>query len=208
LLQYSTDQIDSGFTVNNPEYNKITYKLGKLREKIARRKATLYELQEQNIEDDLEKANAYLDKQLKNMEELKLLKQEEQQLLQQRSKMKSTLKISEMPEEIRYTKLNTESKRFQNIVKMICYRAETSLANLLSDNYAKSSHEKRTLVKSIIDTHGDIIPEYNNKTLRVKLYSQTAQRMNKALKSVIGLLNETETKYPGTDLVIRYEIAT
>ena len=43
LLQYAVEQIDKDFVVNNPEYNNATYKLGKIREKINRRKAVLYE---------------------------------------------------------------------------------------------------------------------------------------------------------------------
>ena len=49
-----------------------------------------------------------------------------------------------------YNKLKTESKHLQNIIKIICYRAETAIANLLSCYYRKRSDEIRALVKSII----------------------------------------------------------
>jgi hypothetical protein len=208
LLQYAVEQIDKDFVVNNPEYNNITYKLGKLREKISRRKAVLFELQENNLKDDLDKANQYLTKQIKVWEELNILAEQEKELLNEKATIPSQLKIENMPEHIKYNKLNIESKRFQNIIKMICYRAETSFANLLSADFNKSINEKRALVKSIINSHADIIPDYQNNLLTVNLYTQANPRMNLAITNVIQLLNETETKYPGTDLVLNYKIAT
>ena len=121
--------------------------------------------------------------------------------------MPSQMKIKNMPDNIRYDKLNIESKRFQNIIKIICYRAETSCANLISIDYKKSIDEKRAVVKSMINSHADIIPDYKNNILTIMIYSQANPRMNQALQNVIKLLNETETKYPGTNLVLNYKIA-
>lgn len=208
LLQYAVEQIDKDFVVNNPEYNNITYKLGKIREKISRRKAVLYELNENNLKADLDKANEYLKKQIKTREELKTLEDQEKDLLEKRSQIPSQMKIEDMPDNIKYNKLNIESKCFQNIIKMICYRAETSCANLLSDGFKRSINEKRTLVKSIINSHADIIPDYQTNQLTIKIYTQANPRMNLAIKNAVQLLNETETKYPGTNLVLNYKIAT
>jgi len=208
LLQYAVEQIDKDFVVNNPEYNNATYKLGKIREKINRRKAVLYELHENNIKADLDKANEYLKKQIKTREELKTLEDQEKDLLEKRFQIPSQMKIEDMPDNIKYNKLNIESKRFQNIIKMICYRAETSCANLLSDGFKRSINEKRTLVKSIINSHADIIPDYQTNQLTIKIYTQANPRMNLAIKNAVQLLNETETKYPGTNLVLNYKIAT
>lgn len=208
MLQYAVQQVDNHLVVNNPAYNNKTYHLGKLREKIARRKAVLYDLQQKNLADDLDKAKQYLDKQLKITEELRQLQVRETELLDQRSRIPSRIMIKDMEEQIRYNKLHTESKRFQNMIKMICYRAETSFANLLSNEFKKSLNEKRALVKSIIFSHGDILPDYANNTLTVSIYSQANPRMNHAIEKILELLNQTETRYPGTNLVLNYKIAT
>jgi hypothetical protein len=208
LLQYAVEQVDKGFVVSNPEYNNITYKLGKIREKISRRQAVLYQLQEANLNDELDNTNQYLKKQLKTMEELTALEGQEKDLLKKRYQLPSQIKIEDMPERIKYNKLNIESKRFQNIIKIICYRAETSCANILAPNFKKRINEKRALVKSIINSHADIIPDYNNNQLKVKIYSQANPRMNSAIEKLVTILNETETKYPGTNLVLNYKIAT
>ena len=140
LLQYTIDVIDNNFVVNNTEYNNQTYKIAKLREKISRRKAVLFELQESNLKADLDMANYYLRKQLNVRDELEVLEYQEKELINKRSLVPSQIKVENMPEHIKYNKLNIESKRFQNIIKMICYRAETSMANLLSNSFNKGSN--------------------------------------------------------------------
>lgn len=208
LLQYAVEQINGDFKVVNPEYNNITYRLKKIREKISRRRAQLFKLQQDNVNDDLGKTNKYLKKQIKVNTELDDLILQEEQALIERKQMPYKIKIDDMPENVKYNKLNLESKRFQNIIKIICFRAETSFANLLSSYYNKSINEKRALVKSVINSHADIIPDYKNDKLVVKIYSQSNPRMNNTIKNICGLLNDTKTKYPGTNLTMEYKIAT
>jgi|GEM_PF-3349181 len=49
----------------------------------------------------------------------------------------------EMPEKIRFNKLKTESKLLMNVIKMICYRAESAVA---------SKEINQTQGTSLIDT--------------------------------------------------------
>src|SRR5208283_46979 len=175
---------------------------------INRRRATLFKLQEDNLNDDLDNANSYLRKQLIVKQELNDLITLENKLIERRSQINYKIKIKDMPDNIKYNKLHMESKRFQNIIKMICYRAETSFANLLSPNFNKQINEKRALVKCIIKSQADIIPDYQNKQLNIRLYTLSNPRMNHAIDKVCKLLNETLTVYPGTDLIMNYKIAT
>ncbi|MCK5539187.1 MAG: hypothetical protein KAI79_20360, partial [Bacteroidales bacterium] len=92
--------------------------------------------------------------------------------------------------------------------KMICYRAETSFAVLFSDDYKKKTNEMRTLAKNIIKTKANIIPDYNNNTLTVELYSLATPRDNKAVINICKILNDTETVFPRTNLKIIYKFAT
>ena len=47
-----------------------------------------------------------------------------------------------------------------NIIKMICYRAETAVANELGAYLKNYRDEKRMLVKQIIHNNADILPDY------------------------------------------------
>jgi len=207
MMQYVVESIDNDFVVSNPEYNNLTHKLKKVREKISRRQAKLFLLMEENIKDKLENVPQQLRKQAREQEEVDILQKQEEELLQQRKKVPSRMKIKDMPEHLKYNRLHIESKLFQNIIKMICYRAESSCANVLSQFYNNAGNDKRELVKSIINNHGDLICDDESKTLTVKIYSLSCPRMNYALEQLCKLINDTDTKYPGTEHTLFYEMA-
>lgn len=208
MLQYTVEQLDGDIKVNHPRYSKLTNRISKTREKISRREANLYNLIEKNVSEELEKNPKNEVKQLKIRQEIEELRQQEQTLLAERAQYPSKIKIKDMPEKIRYNQLNGESKHFQNIIKMICYRAESAFANLLAPHYKKSINEKRALTKKIINTRIDLKPDYEKKKLFVNLYTLSTPRDNNAVYKILETLNDSKTIYPGTDLVLCYEIAT
>ena len=105
-------------------------------------------------------------------------------------------------------KLKTESKHSQNIIKIICYRAETAIANLLAAHYRKSSNEIRALVKSIIFAKADLYPDYYTNTLTVRLNSLATPRDNIAVREICQVLNDYEAVFPGTKLKLVFKTTT
>lgn len=208
MAQYAVEQIDGDFCVVNPEYNKIEYKLKKVREKINRRLAKLYKLEHENLKEKLDECGKNNIRQVIIEKELEELKEQEKLFLDKRKELSYKIKVKDMPEENRYNKLHLESKHVQNIIKMICYRAETSFANLLSPYYAKSINEKRMLAKSIIKSNINLIPDYNQNTLTIELFSLSTPRENKVVENICKILNKQNSIYPNTKLKLIYKMAT
>jgi hypothetical protein len=208
IIQYGVDEVDKAIMVVNREYSNLTYRLKKLREKIARRQAKLYALVEENIAGEMEQTGKNIEKQLHLQQEIKAFEAEEQETLTQRAQHPYKISIGEMPEHTRYNKLKTESKHLQNIIKIICYRAETAIANLLAANYEKSSDEIRALVKSIIFAKADLYPDYQANTLTVRLNSLATPRDNLAVREICQTINDYEAVFPGTNLRLVYKTAT
>lgn len=209
MLQYTVKQLDGEIKVNHPRYSKLTYNVAKVREKISRREAHLYRLVEENVSKDLVKQ--YRKNQAKQQiiqKQIEELKAEEIDLTNQRKAYPSKIKIKDMPEQIRYNQLDGESKHFQNIIKMICYRSETAFSNLLAPYYKKSVNEIRGLVKKIIHTNIDLKPDYYNNKLYVTLYTLPTPRDNEAIGKILDTLNSSDTKYPGTNLTLCYKTTT
>jgi hypothetical protein len=205
IIQYGVDELDQTIMVVNREYNNMCYQLKKLREKKARRQANLYALVEENIEGEMEQTEKNVEKQLYLRQDIELFEAEEQEILVQRKQTPYKISIGEMPEDVRYNKLKTESKHLQNIIKIICYRAETAIANLLAAHYRKSSNEIRALVKSIIFTKADLYPDYQKNTLMVRLNSLATPRDNMAIREICQTLNDYEAVFPGTKLKLVYK---
>jgi hypothetical protein len=200
MISYGVEAIDMEKVVVNPQYRKLTHQLKKLREKKQRVEAKFYPLVEQAIEEKLDNIPAITDKQMQYKQQIDQLTIEENELIIARKALQPKIKLAQMPQEKRYNKLKTESKILMNVIKMICYRAESSVASLLAPYLANADKEKRMVVKQIIQSNADLIPDYREQTLTVKLYSLAAKRYNHAVENIVQLLNDSETIFPGTSL--------
>ena len=207
MISFGVETIDMEKTVVNPQYRKATYQLKKLREKKQRIESKFYPLVEQAIDSELEIIPRITDKQMQYKQMLDQYSQEEGVLVMERKKLQPRIKLGQMPEEKRYNKLKTESKIFMNVIKMICYRAESAVASFISPYLANADKEKRMVVKQIIQANADVIPDYKNNILNVVLYSLSANRYNQAASELANLLNQTETTFPGTELRMVFKIS-
>ena len=205
MIEFGVEAVDENKEIVNPEYRKISHQLKKQREKTKRLKALLYPIAEQCMDTSIEHMPELCQRQIELKEKIEQHELLEKKIIEQRSNLLPRIKITQMPQQIKYNKLKTESKQLMNIIKMICYRAETAVANVLTEHLKGARDEKRMLVKQIIQSHADILPDYENKTLIVTLNGLSAQRFNNAVKELADLLNQTETVFPGTDLKLIFK---
>lgn len=205
MISFGVETIDPEKTVVNPMYRKLTHQIKKIREKKQRVTAKFYPLIEQVMDGALEEIPEITDKQMQYKLILEQYNKEEEELLEQRKKQQPRITIVQMPNQVRYNKLKTESKILMNVVKMICYRAESAVASLLTPYLENAEKEKRMVVKQIIKANADIIPDYQNNTLTVTLHSLSAPRYNHAAQKLADFLNQTETIFPDTNLQIIFK---
>jgi len=208
IYQYATEEINEVITVVNPDHSKLSYQIKKITEKINRRRAELYKLQQENCLDNLDNTPKYEKKQAKIIAELETLRQQDDNLKEERRKHPYKIALKDMPNHKRYNQLVQERNQFINIIKMICYRAEISLASLIPSSFKKMNNEKMAFIKSLIKRKGDILPDYTNNTITVKLYTMSTPRENRAIEEVCDTLNDTQTLFPGTNMRLIYKLAT
>jgi Transposase protein len=87
---------------------------------------------------------------------------------------------------------------------MAAYNAETALARALHSHYARASDEAYALIREALTTSGDIIPRPGQ--LLIRLDPLTAPRRTQALAALCDQLTAAGACYPGTGLVLRYEV--
>jgi len=162
MISFGVETTGLEKTVVNPIYRKLGHQLKKLREKEQRISSKFYPLVEMVIEGDLEEIPEITDKQMQYKFLLDKYAKEEEELIEQRKKHPPRITLAQMPDQERYNKLKTENKILMNVIKMICYRAESSVASILSPYLENAENEKRMLVKQIIKTNAGIIPDYQN----------------------------------------------
>jgi hypothetical protein len=87
-------------------------------------------------------------------------------------------------------------------IKMICYRAETFLINLIAPFFARNNDEGRAFMKSVFQQPADIIPDKGQKKLTIRFHTMSTPRENRALKKLCEVMNEESYVYPGTQMVL------
>ena len=207
MTTFGTETIDPEKSVVNPEYRKINHQIKKLREKIQRIEAKFFPLAQQAMDEPLESLPAITNKQMEYKTLLDQYRLNESALILKRAQIKPRIKLCQMPEQKRYNKLKTESKLLMNVIRMICYRAESAVASWIAPYLVRANDEGRMFVKQIIRSNADLSPDYQNNTLTITLHSLSAQRFNTAVEELAHLLNETETVFPGTGLRMIFKIS-
>jgi hypothetical protein len=98
--------------------------------------------------------------------------------------------------------LETERKILTDSIKMICYRAETCLMNLIAPFLARNNDEGSDFVKSVFQQPADIIPDEREQRLTVRFHTMSTARENRALKKLCEIMNEESYVYPGTQMIL------
>ena len=101
--------------------------------------------------------------------------------------------------------LAPEAKHLTDTIKMLAYRAETALVRALTPHYARTEDEGRALIREMLLTSADILPQPDDHRLLVRLHSLANPRSNGALAKLCTTLTALEVRYPGTDLMLVYQ---
>jgi hypothetical protein len=205
MIEYGTESVDQKRTIPNPDYKELTYQIKKAREKKGRIEARIFKQMEDKTtigNNDLEQV---ILKSADLIEKINEYNVEIKILLAKRKDQPSRISIAEMPPQQRYNKLLQESKKLKNAIIMFAYRAESALYNTMSEFYKSTEKEGRVILKEIFTSDADILPDYQNRTLTIKLHSLSTPRANQAVKDLCDFLNQTETCFPITNLRMVYK---
>jgi len=138
------------------------------------------------------------------------IEQRQRQLEEYKHQRKETphhIPVKDLPEEIRFTRLLPERKHFIDTIKMISYRAETSMVGILREKMARAD-DARALLRQIYDTESDLAPDRQAGTLTVTLHHLTQAAHDQVLVHLCDSLNETETIFPDTQLRLVFKVGS
>ncbi len=102
------------------------------------------------------------------------------------------------------TRPESEVKQITHAIRMAACNAETTLARALDGHYARAGDEAYALIREALTVSGDITPGHGQ--LLIRLDPLTAPRRTQALAALCSQLTQARARYPGTDLVLRYDV--
>lgn len=207
LCDYDFEKLPDTETVVNPAWRTLDRQRNSLQNKLRYRHARFSELTHQDVKEDTPaKYRKWLQKKAEFLEEIEHL---EQQLIATKKELKETphhINWAELDEKDRFEKPALARKRLLDTIKMIAYRAETAMTPILrKNNPAIDLPAARRILQDLFVTEADLIPDQQNKLLTVQIHRSARPVTDRALTSLFEQLNATETCFPGSDMILRYE---
>jgi hypothetical protein len=205
MPEHSTEVFPCGIPVVNPEWRKLDGECRSLRGKMDNMKGRLsdFVLKTEDLEPG--RMEAWMDaKSMFADESADIMTRLDGARLLRKNTPKH-IPFDKLPPEHRFERLAPTRKLVLDTVRMIAYRAETSLA-VLARAELSSPDEARSMVKALFNTGADLRPDAVRGELHVLLHPLAEPRLNRMAEAILINLNETEFIYPGTKLQMVYRM--
>lgn len=206
LVDYRTEAISDPLQVVNPDHRRLDGQVRSCTGKLTRRLAQFGAM---NMEEsiDPEPVASFLQRKADLYEQIEQFQNEIQTLKKERKSTARHIRVDELPPADRFRQLSTPSKHFIDTIKMIAYRAETAMANLLRDTMSHPD-EARSLLRALYKCDADLLPDYDKRILTVRLHHLANRSSDAAIQNLCTELNATQTQFPGTELRLVLELGS
>jgi len=198
LIEYETQPLPETTRVVNPAWRELDRQARRQQALLTREQAQFGGL---NLPTQASAEEAVRHEQQKG-QLLQSIQQRQSQLESLKAERKAAGKHvlwKDLPEKDRFSQLATGKKHLVDTIKLIAYRAETSLVQVLREKMARTD-DARALARQIFQSSVDLQPDMEEKTLTVKLHRLSFQAHDQALDHLCQELTQTETLFPGTEL--------
>ncbi|MBI3300661.1 MAG: hypothetical protein HYZ72_01065 [Deltaproteobacteria bacterium] len=206
LIDYGVEDIPESTRVVNPEYRRMDGDVRKTAATLIRRRAEFQALSLDHVTDEGKLAQLQ-QKKGELLDEIARLEARQAELKEQRKAVKKHITAAELPPGERFNRLTRQSKHFIDTIKMVAYRAETAMVNILREHMSRTD-DARSLLRAIYTNEADLIPDEETETLTVRLHQPANRSSSKAIEYLCQELNETKTLFPGTNLRVVYELVS
>ena len=206
LIEYGTEPLPDAIQVVNPQWRKLD---SQIRSKIGQRHRQAAQFGALALSEDPtnSEVQGFQQRKAHLRDEIESLDLQIDQLKQSRKDTPHHIPVKLLPEEDRFTRLRTERKHFIDTIKMIAYRAESSMASLLREHVARTD-DARALLRQIFETEADLTPDLLTKTLTVRIHHLTQAAHDQAIEKLLAELNATKTIFPGTHLTLVFKLGS
>jgi len=205
LLEYTKADVPGTEKVISPEWRRLEKEKNSLNGKIKSKKSRFADFSLNPMELTWTKKYKKWEKAKEEIaEEIKIL---EEKLIVIKAKQKEKnkyIKIADLPDEESFQQIATGKKNFSDAIKMISYRAETTMAGLVVDDFGRFD-QARALVCDVFSSDADLVPDTESGKLTIRLHNLSTRALNKKLDKLLEVLNDSKTKYPCTNMVLFYE---
>ena len=207
LIEYETQPISETSRVVNPEYRVIEKEIRKRKAILKNLHAEFGEMTLDIDEDETARVMKYETQMAELRERINSEESVINRLHKQKKATQKHITIAQLSDNEKFSQLATGKKHFIDTIKMVAYRAETAMANIIRPHMARKD-EARRVIRQIFNTETNLIPDEQNKRLIVELHNLTSEYADHLANILCQELNNSRTIFPGTDMEIFYKLVS
>ena len=205
LSDYQVEPDDPERSVPNPARKAVDKELGKARARWNKLKQTYGDASLDYIEGRTPTMREFQAADRKIYQEIQEAAERVAELAAQQKSLPLRVSLAEARPDQDLVKLSTERKHLTNVLKLVAYQIESDLVNLIRPHYARAEDEGRTLIQTVLQSTATLEP--TDQELRVTLSPLSSPHRSQAVAALCENLNTAETRFPGTDLRLRFAVA-
>lgn len=204
LIEYGIEAIPDTTQIVNPAWRKLDSLVRRTAALLAKEHSQFGALHLSSAATPRE-ASRYEQQKGETLQRIQARQGELDALKPQRKTTPKHIAIKDLPEADRFSQLQSDKKHLVDTIKMIAYRAETTLARLAAEKLKRADEDARAWVKGLFQSAVDLRPDPLSKTLTVRVHRQATAAHDLALEHVCEELTATETIYPGSELRLVFQ---
>jgi hypothetical protein len=204
LADYEIEPDDPNRSVPNPARKAIEKELRRMRTQLGKLRASYAAITLDARSRRLPRTEAKKAKE-KLRTEIAQAKARLEKLQAQHHALPRRVSVAEAQKGQAVVKLSTERKHLTNVLKMVAYQIESDLLELIRPHYKRVEEEGRTFVQAALQNAADFEPTEDQ--LRITLAPLSSPHRSRVLEALCQALNQTHTRFPGTQLEIHYAVA-
>ena len=207
ITSYVKNKLPDTSQIINPVYRALENQQKQIAALITKQKMKYAEmsLSQNNLsEKQMEK---HIRKKAATKQDIDELQEKRANIIAQKKATNKKITFSEAYEnKILQTSIN-EQKFFLDTIKIIAYRAETALANMIKKKMA-TPERARSLIRTIYQSDADIKVDNENKMLHVKIHRSNHWADDDVIDFLCQQLNQTQTVFPDSNLMIQFDLVS
>lgn len=205
ITSYLKKSVPDMSLVVNPKYKDLDRLHKSITTKLKNKKLKYAEISLQNKEMSEKEIEQYTKKKIDMQLELEDIEKQRIIIMEQKKNVEKKIKFKDLDEKEKFRSSVNESKFFLDTIKIIAYRAETALCNIIKKKM-NSPEQARTLIRKLYTADADIETDKKNSLLIVKLHRTNHWADDDILNFLCEQLNETKTVFPATNLTCLFKL--
>lgn len=205
LTDYKVEPDDPERSVPNPARKAVEKELRKARAHLNKLKETYGGAALDYVEGRTPTIRAFTAAEKRTYQEIEEATDRITELVAKQKSIPVRVPLAEARKGQELVKLSTERKHLTNVLKLVAYQIESDLVNLIRPHYARTEDEGRTLIQTALRSAAALEP--TDKELRITLAPLSSSHRSQAVAALCETLNTTDTRFPGTNLLMRFSVA-